>query len=163
MELDEYDKKILQFLRKDSQQTLKELEKAIDLKISTLHNRIKRLEQAGIIKGYMAVVDHESLDYPLVAYIMIEFDKTDTTSDQIQVAERIKDLERVEEIHIIAGEFDILLKVRAKNIEDLGVFVTKELKEIDGVGGSRTFVSLKAVKEYYDEPFLTDMIVKNGK
>jgi len=158
MDLDHYDKEILQFLRRDSQQTLKELEKTVKLKVSTLHNRIKRLEQAGLIKGYMAIVDYDKLNYPLVAYIMIGFDKTDTNSDQIQMAEKIKDLERIEEVHIIAGEFDILLKVRAKNIEDLGVFVTKQLKEIEGVGGSRTFVSLKTVKEYYDEPYLTDLI-----
>lgn len=161
MELDKYDKIILQFLNKDSQITLKDLEKEVGLKVSTLHNRIKRLEQNGIIKKYIAVVDHEAIGYPLVAYIMIGFDKTDTQEDQIEVAKAMEYLERVEEVHIIAGEFDILIKVRAKNIEDLGVFVTKELKEIDGVGGSRTFVSLKSVKEYYDEPYLIDLVASS--
>ncbi len=58
MELDIYDKKILAFLRKDSQMTLKDMEDKIKLKISTIHNRIKKLEQNDIINGYMAVIDY---------------------------------------------------------------------------------------------------------
>ncbi len=91
---------------------------------------------------------------------MVSFEKSDNTPDQLIVAENISKFERVEEVHIIAGEFDILLKVRAKNIEDLGIFVTKELKEVNGVGGTRTLVSLSNVKQYYNEPFITDLVAK---
>ena len=160
MELDIYDKKILAFLRKDSQMTLKDMEDKIKLKISTIHNRIKKLEQNGIINGYMAVIDYNAIDFPLVAHIMVSFEKSENTPDQLIVAENISKFEWVEEVHIIAGEFDILLKVRAKHIEDLGIFVTKELKEVNGVGGTRTLVSLSNVKQYYNEPFITDLVAK---
>ena len=137
MELDMYDLKILQHLKKDARKTLKELEKEINLKVSTIHNRIKRLEESNVIKQYMAIVDHKSLDYNMVSFIMIAFENQDNTLDQNHVAIAIGKLANVEEVHLVTGEFDILLKVRSKDIDDLGIFVTKHLKQIPGVGGSR--------------------------
>ena len=159
MELDEYDLKILQHLKRDARKTLKELEKEIKLKVSTIHNRIKRLEESNIIKQYMTIIDHKALDYNMVSFIMIAFENPDNSLDQDSVATKIGELANVEEVHLVTGEFDILLKVRSKDIDDLGIFVTKQLKQIPGVGGSRTFVSLKSVKEYFNEPYLTDLVV----
>ncbi|MHA2503706.1 MAG: Lrp/AsnC family transcriptional regulator [Candidatus Kariarchaeaceae archaeon] len=159
MELDIYDLKILQHLKKNARKTLKELEAEIDLKVSTIHNRIKRLEDSNVIKQYMAIIDHKSLDYNMISFIMIEFVNQDNQLDQVEVAEQISQLPNVEEVHLVTGEFDILLKVRSKDIDDLSLFVTKNLKQIPGVGGSRTFVSLRSVKQYFDEPFLTDLVV----
>ena len=159
MELDIYDLKILQHLKKNARKTLKELEAEIDLKVSTIHNRIKRLEDSQVIRQYMAIIDHKSLDYNMISFIMIEFVNRDNQLDQVAVAEQISQLPNVEEVHLVTGEFDILLKVRSKDIDDLSLFVTKNLKQIPGVGGSRTFVSLRSVKQYFDEPFLTDLVV----
>ena len=94
---------------------------------------------------------------------MLTFDQTQTNKDQADIAKIIASIERTEEVHLIAGEFDILVKVRASDIEDLGEFVTKDLKDIDGIGHSRTHVALKIVKESCDPPFLISKIAREMK
>lgn len=151
--LDETDFKILKLLKEDSKQPLKTLEERLGSKSSTIHARIKKLEQKGIIKNYTINLDMKSIGLPLVGFIMLIFEKSETHLDQETIATEIGKLPRTQEVHLIAGEYDILVKVRSKDIEDLGEFVTKDLKQIKGIGSSRTFVSLNIIKEFSDPPY----------
>jgi len=162
VEIDNLDKKLLTLLKENSKRSLNLLEEELDKRSSTIHSRIKKLEQKEIIKNYTINIDNKKIGFPLVAYIMLTFDKTETDSSQEDIARKIASLERVISVDIIAGEYDILLKVRSKNIEDLGQFVTKHLKEIDGVGNTRTFVSLNIIKEESDQPFLISALIEDN-
>ncbi|MDH5402855.1 MAG: Lrp/AsnC family transcriptional regulator [Candidatus Heimdallarchaeota archaeon] len=157
-DLDLLDFQILNILKTNSQKPLKEIAEQLDSKASTIHARIKKLEQKGIIKNYTIYIDYNIIGYPLVAFIMLNFDKTETNLPQDEVAKQMANLPIVQEVHLIAGEYDIILKVTAKDIDDLGQFVTKTLKKIKGVGSSRTFVSLNKIKEYNQDPFLINQI-----
>ncbi|MHA2249084.1 MAG: Lrp/AsnC family transcriptional regulator [Candidatus Kariarchaeaceae archaeon] len=151
--LDEQDFEIMELLKLDSQQPLKTLAEKLNSKPSTVHARIKKLEQRGIIKKYSVNLDMKAIGLPLVGFIMLIFEKSETDLDQEEIAQQIGDLARVQEVHLVAGEYDILVKVRARDIEDLGIFVTKDLKMIKGIGSSRTFVSLNIVKEASHPPY----------
>ncbi|MHA2168621.1 MAG: Lrp/AsnC family transcriptional regulator [Candidatus Kariarchaeaceae archaeon] len=151
--LDQTDLEILKLLRQDSQQPLKTLAERLNSKTSTIHARIKKLEKNNIIQNYTVNINKKAIGQPLVGYVMLIFEKSETNLDQVAIGQQIAELPRAQEVHLIAGEYDILIKVRAKDIEDLGTFVTKELKDIEGVGPSRTFVSLNIVKESSDPPY----------
>jgi DNA-binding Lrp family transcriptional regulator len=157
------DLQLLELLKENSKLPLKSLEEKLEIRSSTIHSRIKKLEQRGIISKYTLNIDNKQIGYPLVGFIMLTFDQTQTSMDQAEIASNIAALPRTEEVHLIAGEFDILVKVRAKDIEDLGEFVTKDLKDIDGIGHSRTHVSLKIVKESCDSPYLISKIVQEAE
>ncbi|MCE7736005.1 MAG: Lrp/AsnC family transcriptional regulator [Candidatus Heimdallarchaeota archaeon] len=159
--MNKIDLQLLELLKRNSKLPLKSLEEKLEIRSSTIHSRIKKLEQRGIISSYTLNIDNKQIGYPLVGFIMLTFDQTQTNRDQSEIAGQISALARTEEVHLIAGEFDILVKVRAKNIEDLGEFVTKDLKDIDGIGASRTHVSLKIVKESYDSPYLISKVVED--
>lgn len=159
LHLDELDFQILKALKENSKLSLNKLEEMIQKKSSTLHARIKKLETNKVIKSYTINIDNKQIGQSLVGFIMLNFEQNQTDLDQETIGKQIANLARVEEVHLIAGEYDILLKARAKNIEDLGEFVTKELKEIDGVGNSRTFVCLNIIKESADPPFLIERLV----
>lgn len=160
MDIDDKDLQILIELRKNSSIVLKDLAEKLDSKSSTIHNRIKKLEEKGVIKGYTVKLNMKSIQYDLVGFVMLNFDKSQTDLDQERVAKKLSNMKRVEEVHLIAGEFDILLKVRAKDIDDLGEFVTKDIKEVKGVSGNRTYVSLKKLKETNDPPYVVEDLFK---
>ena len=157
------DFKLLELLKENSKLPLKDLEKELDIRSSTIHARIKKLESKGIIQRYSLNLDNKQLGYPLVSYIMLTFDQTRTNLNQDEIAAEIAKNPRCEEVHLIAGEYDILVKVRAKDIDDLGNLVTKEFRDIDGIGHSRTFVSLKIIKESTDPPFLISKVAEESE
>ena len=156
MKLDTLDFLILEQLKTNSKQPLNILQEKLGKKTSTIHSRIKKLEQKKIIKNYTINVDYKTIGYPLTAYVMINFDNGATDLPQDIIAGKIADRGQVEEVHLIAGEFDILVKVRAKDLEDLGIFITRDLKDIEGIGNSRTFVSLNKLKDANQTPYLFD-------
>ena len=161
VKLDRTDMEILKLLRQDSQQPLKILAERLNSKTSTIHARIKKLEKSNIIQNYSVNINKKAIGLPLVGYVMLIFEKKETDLDQVAIGQQIAQLPRAQEVHLIAGEYDILIKVRAKDIDDLGEFVTKELKDIEGIGPSRTFVSLNILKESSDPPYPIEQSLEN--
>ena len=145
--LDDLDFALLELLSLNGKQSLHELSKKLEVPRSTIHASISKLERKGVIKTYAALIDHRMLGLDLLAFVMISFDKRETKLDQEAVAKKIGKLNQVQEVFIIAGEFDILVKVRASSIDDLGDLVVKDLKEISGVGNTLTHIVLKTIKE----------------
>ena len=147
LKIDDLDLEILQHLVSDSKITLKELSKKIVIPPSTIHARIKKMEKQGIIDRYTLKINFRAIGLEIMAFVMISFDKNQTNLDQVEVARKISKIPKVQEVYIIAGEFDILLKVRALSIDDLSDLVVKELKKINGVGHTLTHIVLTTIKE----------------
>ena len=105
--LDKKDRIILNELQTDADRKIYQLEKSTLLPRSTIHNRIKRLKRDGVIQKIKAVVDPRELDLNVTAlvHIIVTFKKGART-----IAERISKLDNVEEVHLTAGEFDIIAK-----------------------------------------------------
>ena len=110
------DRQILELLAKDGRMSYTDLGKATELSTSAVHQRVKRLEQRGLIKGYGATVDHDQLGRPLTAFISV------TPIDPSQpddYPERLQGIKEIESCWSVAGEESYILKIRVPTPRDL--------------------------------------------
>lgn len=144
--LSQKDSIILDLLQKNAKYSSREISDKTGIPITTVHNRIKRMEKEGIIKKYSAVPDKKKLGKLISAYIhvAVTYMKADGTRvSQEDVARTILRMPEVEECVIITGTTDIILKVSTKDVDELNDFVINRLREIDGVQSTVTSIVLK--------------------
>ena len=146
MKIDEKDKELLSVLQEKGRATLKELSRLTGMRETTIFARIKRLEKGGIIKEYRAILDPKILGKNATAFILIKYDPSFGFS-QREVAEKISKLPEIQEVHIIAGDWDMIAKVREKDIESLGKIVLDRIREIEGVKETVSLIVFESIKE----------------
>lgn len=141
--VDDKDESIIRELERNSKQTTSQLAKRTRIPITTVHNRIKKLEQEGVITGYGIEVDYDKLGLPLEAVILVSvtYRGGQTRLNQEEVAKEIKKL-GAHEVLIITGDEDILVRVRAENVSSLNDFVTHKLRAVPGVDKTKTLLVL---------------------
>ena len=113
------DRKILELLASDGRMSFTDLGKATGLSTSAVHQRVKRLESRGLIKGYVATVDHDQLGLPLTAFISIRPIDPSQPDDS---PDRLRDVREIESCWSVAGDESYILKVRVASptaLEDL--------------------------------------------
>lgn len=143
--VDEVDMKILQVLKKNSKLSYRELAKVLLMPITTLHHRIRKLEKGGVIKRYTIDVDNKKLGRTLCAYILLRVDYTVLKTKgmtQQSLAMKLKHHDDVEDVVLVTGLKDIVLKVRTANVAELNQIVTKDLRTMQGVKSTETMVVL---------------------
>ena len=144
--LDDKDRSILEALTQDSRKTTKGIARELDIPRATVHDRIARMEKRGVIKRYTAVPDYGQLGVGVTAFILAQFDHAEGRS-QRETAEEIADIDGIFEVHLISGEYDILLKVRGASMEEIGNLVVDKLRDVKGVSRTLTCASFSTVKE----------------
>lgn len=144
--MDEIDKDILKELQKNCKISTKTLARKLNLPVSTVFTRIKNLEKKGIIKEYKAILDHNKLNKPTIAFILLTYDPNQNVSQE-EVAKQLSFVPNVQEVHIITGEWDILLKIKVENVDELGKTILNKIREIKGIEKSYTLIVLKTIKE----------------
>lgn len=144
--IDEKDISILDILRKDSSISKKSIAKRLNLPLTTVHNRIQKLKKQKIIKSCRADVDWKKLGYNIFAYVHIEIKYGEKNYSQMDTAKKIKSLSLVDEVCIVAGSTDLVVKLRSKTTEDLNNFIINKLRKIEGVDKTRTFVILEQIE-----------------
>jgi Lrp/AsnC family leucine-responsive transcriptional regulator len=150
LKLDEKDLAILNLLQKNCKMTAKEIAKKINSPITTVFAKIKRMEQQGIIKEYRAILDHKKLNFGVTAFILASFSyRTDkeTPLSQRAIAEQISKFPEVQEVHIISGDWDILIKVKDKDVDSIGRFVIDKLRTVKGIEKTLTCMVFDTPKE----------------
>lgn len=150
VKLDEKDGKLLEILAKDCKMSTFEISKKTGMPVTTVHNRIKRLEAAGIITGYAAQIDKKKLGKNVVAYIMVTVSyhpSPGKTISQVELAKRLDNFDEVEETAIVAGGTDIVLKVRVGDIDALNRFVITKLRSIEGIENTQTLIALQTFQK----------------
>ena len=140
--LDDIDKKILKILEEDARTPFSKIAKMLNLSESTIHIRIKRLKESGIIRGFYVDIDPEKLGYNVMAFVLIKADPKKYES----VAKAISNFKEVYEIFYVTGEYYALLKVRVRNREELAMVLDK-ISNIDGVTSTYTMFVLRTIKE----------------
>jgi len=152
--LDKRDVKILKLLQKNCKMTAKEIAKKIGSPITTVYAKIKRMEQLGIIKQYKAILDSKQLDKGTTAFILASFayrpGGREKPLSQRDVAKQIAAFPEVQEVHIITGGWDILIKVRADHVDTLGKLVMDKLRMVAGVENTLSCIVYETVKETTD-------------
>ena len=142
--IDNFDHKILKLLQGDGRMTITELSNKIGLSKTPCLKRIKKLEAAGYIKGYTAIIDHELIKNNHIAFVQIKMD--DTKTNALNAFNRaIKEIPEVEQCHMIASNFDYLLKVRTENMESYRKVLGEKISSLPNVQHSSTFVVMEEI------------------
>src|SRR5208283_2376913 len=151
IKLDEKDLAILVLIQENSKLTAKQISKKINSPITTVFAKTKRLEEQGIIKKYRAILSPEKLNLGTAAFILASVSYRAKTDDapvsQRAVAEEIARFPEVQEVHIITGDWDLLVKLRAENVDAVGKFVVDKLRLIKGLEKTLTCMVFETVKE----------------
>ncbi len=142
--IDATDRKILELLQVNGRMSNAEMAEAVGLTVSSVHERVKKLERKGIIKGYVAVVDPEKLGKPMLAFVRLTVSSHETAKEGIQqlCSSEIDILE----CHNVAGEDCFILKVRAAGPQQLEKLLTAIRGSADA-GRSVTNIVLSTYKE----------------
>lgn len=144
-QFDNIDRAILEMLQNEGRLTNVELASRVGLTPPPTLSRVKRLEEAGLIRKYVAVVDQEKLGLPVTAFVhVIHKEHTQATSKAF--LEAVEVLPEVLECHHIAGDEDFLLKVVAASPLDYEKFVLEKLTAIEGVQRVKTTFVLSSPK-----------------
>lgn len=142
--MDDLDVKALSILCDNGRVSWSDLAHQLNLSAPAAAERVHKLEERGIIRGYTAVLDPAALGYGLSAFVAITLGKIKYRKSFLRT---IKKLPEVLECHQVAGEEDFLLKVLVRDIAHLNALVGDSLRSIDGVQRSKTTVVLSTVKE----------------
>ena len=137
--LDEIDHQILDMLIRNTRVPFTDIAKKLLISAGTVHVRVKKMEEAGIITGSSLSVDYEKLGYSFIAYVGIFLQKTSMTKF---VLERINEIPYVTVAHITTGKFNIFCKIRAKGTEHAREIIFS-IDDVEGVLRTETMISLE--------------------
>ena len=148
-ELDRIDRALLRLLQQDGSIPIAQLAREVHLSATPCAERVKRLETAGYIRGYHALLDPAKLDQGLLAYVQVQLDRT--TPD---VFDRFKVVmlasREVMECQMVAGGFDYLLKIRVKDMNAFRRFLGDHIATIRGVQQTHTYFVMEEVKSTHE-------------
>ena len=144
-ELDETDKSLLRLLQENAKATTKELAAELHLTISPVYERIKRLENLGYIKQYVAVLNKNKIKKPVTVYCQVSM-RYHTEAFIENFEEQIQRLEEVQECYHMAGQVDFLLKINVSSIDDYHEFVKVKLSKIENLSMFNSTFVLKEIK-----------------
>ncbi len=144
--LDRIDRRILSVLQRIGRITNAELARRVHLSATPCLERVRRLEREGYIQGYRAKLDPERLGAELLVFVQVTLDRT--TPDVFdRFREEVVGLAEVQDCHMVAGGFDYLLKIRARDMAAFRQFLGDSLAALPGVLQTHSYVAMETVKE----------------
>jgi DNA-binding Lrp family transcriptional regulator len=158
--MDKIDLEILTILQKDSKRSIAKIAQDVGRGISTVHDRIHALQKANVIKGYTVILSPEQLSRETLAFILVTIryrvPGRKTVLSQREFCQEIAGHPLVQAVHVLSGEYDVLLKVRTKNIEEMNHFIVDFLRELPAVDKTLTMF---AMDTYLDSLSLRNLIL----
>lgn len=141
-DLDRIDRKILAAMSEDATRSYAELSRIVNLSPAAVHDRVKRLKRDGVIRQTVALLNGCKLGRTLLTFLVVNTDSYQATRALLQFTKRPE----VEELHTVAGDACVLIKVRAANTEALEEFLM-EMQSLDGVRSVRSYIALSTFLE----------------
>ncbi|MDW5289794.1 Lrp/AsnC family transcriptional regulator [Formosa sp. PL04] len=146
MKLDAIDYMLIEAVQKDSKQSIKQLAEGVNLSITPVHERIKKLEASGIINGYTAIIDYSKLGKTLVVYCQVTL--TTHQDEPFRNFEAyVNTLDDVIEANYIAGTYDVLLKILLKDMNEYQEFILKRFSKMTIVSHIQSSFVIKNIKD----------------
>jgi DNA-binding Lrp family transcriptional regulator len=142
LELDALDVRILSVLNLDARKSFRDIAREVEASISTVSNRVRRLEAEGVIRGYAPIIDESKVGYDVLAVIGVKIHK----GKLLEVQRRIAKDDRVSHVYDITGEWDSVVIVHLRSTRELDTFI-KRLGSMEYVENTYTQVVLNVVKE----------------
>lgn len=145
MTFDEIDKKLLLFLQQDSKQTTKELSYKLGLSVTAVYERIKKLENAGVISKYVAILDRHKVnkDFIVLCHVKLTQHKKEYV---LQFEREIMNLQEVTECFHVSGDYDYILKIGVKDMEDYRNFMLSKLTTLQHIASTHSSFMISEVK-----------------
>ncbi len=148
LDLDRFDEAIIRVLSTDGRISATELARRIGLSKSPTQARMKRLEEAGVITGYRAMLEPIRMGQAHVAFVEVRL--SDTREAALQAFNKaVLAVPEVEQCHMIASRFDYLLKVRTADIQDYRRVLAERISALPHVASTSTYVAMEAVKDLF--------------
>jgi len=145
MNLDTIDKALLQLLQKDAKQTNKQLSLQLNLSVTAVYERIKKLEREGVITKYVSIIDKEKVHKGFTVFCHIKL--IQHAQDYLtKFEEEVTSLDEVLECFHVSGDYDYLLKVVVKDIKQFRSFMVNKLTTIKHIGSTQSSFSISEVK-----------------
>jgi DNA-binding Lrp family transcriptional regulator len=144
--IDEIDLKLLELLQCNARLTSKELSVHLNLSLSPIYERIRRLEKMGIISGYITTLDREKLGFDLVAYCHVSL-KEHARPLLKRFEEDVLNFAEVLECHHVTGNFDYMLKVCVKDMKSYQDFIVNKLASLSNIGNAQSQFVLSTIRE----------------
>jgi Lrp/AsnC family transcriptional regulator, leucine-responsive regulatory protein len=145
MTLDTIDKKLLILLQTDSKKTTKELSLKLNLSVTAVYERIKKLEREGIISKYVALVDKSKIEKGFVVFCHLKLVQH-TKEFLTQFENEVVQLQEVLECHHVSGDYDYILKVLVKDMEAYREFLVTKLTTLQHIGSTQSTFMISEVK-----------------
>ncbi|MEE9362271.1 MAG: Lrp/AsnC family transcriptional regulator [Cellulophaga sp.] len=142
---DETDIKLLALLQEDSKRTTKEYANHLNLSVTAVYERIKRLEKTGVISKYVALVNKKKVDKTFMILCHVKLIQH-AKEYVIQFEKEILKLEEVSECHHISGDYDYILKIHVSDMEAYRDFMVKKLTVINHIGSTQSSFVINEVK-----------------
>lgn len=142
--MDDFDRKIVSHVQVSGRASVAEIARVCGLSVSTANDRLRRLQERGVITGWSARVDPEALDLGLLAFMFVEIDRPGHNASFLAAAAALPE---VLDLHHVTGEWSYLLKLRARDTRALEALISDRIKALPGVVRSLTHIALSSAKE----------------
>jgi len=139
IEIDGIDKEILRFLMEDARKPILQIANSVGISGAAIHQRLKKLEEAGVVSGSKFILNTKVLGYKTMAFIGIYLEKASSNADAVR---ELKKIPEVLECHYTTGNWSILVKIICKDNEHLMQLLNQKIQPIEGVSRTETFISL---------------------
>jgi Lrp/AsnC family transcriptional regulator for asnA, asnC and gidA len=139
LKLDDTDHHILNMLIDNTRTPFTDIAKKLDISAGTVHVRVKKMEESGLIVGSSLTLNYKKLGYTFIAYVGIFLEKTSQTQF---VLNRIEEIPNITVAHVTTGKFNLFCKIRAKNTEHAKNIIFL-IDDIDGVSRTETMISME--------------------
>ncbi|KWH10491.1 AsnC family transcriptional regulator [Burkholderia territorii] len=146
MKLDAIDRRILRALQRNSNQTNAQLAEEVGLSPTPCLRRVHLLEEQGVIDAYVALLNPAAVELRFMAFVRVTLERQDKTTVE-RFAREMEQAPEVLECHLMAGSYDYLLRVIAKDLDDYQRFQMETLTQIEGVRNVETEIPLKRIKQ----------------
>jgi len=141
--LDEKDKKILEILKDHAEYTTRQIAKKTLLPITTIHNRIRKLKQEGVIKKFTVIPDYNKVDKGFLVYILISVNLPilkQKKKTQYDIAKELRGFYFTERVDIVSGGTDLVATVRVKDVAEFDKVLLSKLQQVEGVENTRSLI-----------------------
>ena len=146
VKLDAKDLSILRLLQKNARFTVKEISDKVNLSTTPVYERIKRMEESGVIQQYVTLVDHAKVKKGLTVICHVSLKQHNKTAGS-KFIKLIHELNEVTECYIISGEFDFMLKIAVENMDAYYDFHVNKLSETENIGNVQSVFVMGVIKQ----------------
>ncbi len=150
MKISSSDRLILQELQNNGRASLRQLGKKLKMPPTTIHQKIRRMKEFGVIKKFTTIIDPEKVDLSTTAFILVKRSAHRKRTGKIKsenVGDALARLPEAQEVHVVTGEWDAVLKIRGRNEKEIGKWVVDKLWNMPEVERTLTFFVFHTSKE----------------